>query len=158
MHAEERAVVQIAGSAWRVGARRLRALAGAHPVIGDVALRYAGVSLAQLHRGAACNALHGLEPRLGRWLLTCEDRIGDTVVPITQELLAMMLGVKRTSVTAGAQALQRKGLIRYSRGRVTIVDRPGLESAACECYRAGAEVYERNFPAPDEGEIGAAAS
>lgn len=150
---EQCAVVQIAGSAWRIGGARLRELAVIHPVIASVALRYAHVSLSALHQGAACNARHDIEPRLCRWLLTCEDRIGDPVVPITQELLALMLGVQRTSVTVAAQALQRKGLIQYRRGRVTILDREGMEHTACECYRATEAVNLRIFPGGDSAEV-----
>jgi CRP-like cAMP-binding protein len=150
-HAEQRAVVQIAGSAWQISATRLRDLAREYPVVSDIALRYAVVSLAQLHQGAACNARHDIEPRLCRWLLTCEDRIGDEVIPVTHELLALMLGVQRTSVTVAAQALQRKGLIQYSRGRVRIMDRAGVEVAACECYRAAESVHGRLFRASTNG-------
>jgi len=135
------AMVQIAGSAWRISAADLRGFSRTHPVIESVALRYAQMSLAQLHQGAACNALHDIESRLCRWLLTCEDRIGSLDIPLTQEFLAIMLGVQRTSVTAAAQALQRKGLIRYRRGTISIVDRARLEVASCECIRAVEMVY-----------------
>jgi CRP-like cAMP-binding protein len=140
---EARAIVQIAGSAWRISAERLRDIAERHPIITRVALRYSQVAVAQLHQASACNALHDVAPRLSRWLLTCEDRIGDNVVPLTQEFLAMMLGVQRTSVTAAAQVLQVKGLIRYQRGRINILDRPGLEAMACECYRVTEEIFEQ---------------
>lgn len=142
---DPRAVVQIAGSALRIGAERLRAASHRHPGIADVALRYAQTMIAQLHRSAACNALHGVEARLCRWLLTCEDRVGDAVLPLTQEFLATMLGVQRTSVTFAAQALQRKGLITYSRGRITILDRDGLMHASCECYEDTEATYDRIF-------------
>lgn len=139
--AHQRTVVQIAGAAWSIAPDVLRNLAGRHPSIGEVALLYAQASLAELHQGAACNAVHHIESRLCRWLLACEDRIGDTVVPLTQEYLALMLGVQRTSVTTAAQALQRRGLIRYQRGRITILDNIGLERAACECHRAAEVSY-----------------
>jgi CRP-like cAMP-binding protein len=145
---DERAVVQIAGSAWKISAKRLLQHALAHPIIEDVALRYAQVLIGQLHQAAACNALHDAETRLCRWLLTCQDRVGDPLVPLTQELVAMMLGVQRTSVTLAAQALQRRGLIHYTRGRITILDREGLEKSSCECYRATEAVYARSFPRP----------
>ncbi|HEX7761670.1 MAG TPA: Crp/Fnr family transcriptional regulator [Caulobacteraceae bacterium] len=148
---EARAIVQISGSAWRISAERLREVAGHHPVIARVAIRYSQVTVAQLHQAAACNALHEVGPRLCRWLLTCEDRIGDNVVPLTQEFLAMMLGVQRTSVTAAAQALQVKGLIRYQRGRITILDRRGLEAAACECYRFSEQTFDHMFGSLDKG-------
>ncbi len=140
-----RGLVQIAGAALRIGANALREAAAAHPVIRDTIMRYAQVTEAQLHQSAACNALHSIEARLCRWLLTCEDRVGDNVLPLTQEFLAMMLGVQRTSVTSAAQTLQRRGLIEYRRGRITILDRAGLEQGACECYKTIETVYDRVF-------------
>lgn len=142
---EARAMVQIAGSAWRISADRLREVAQRHPIIAAVAIRYGQVTIAQLHQASACNALHEVGARLCRWLLTCEDRIGDNVVPLTQEFLAMMLGVQRTSVTAAAQELQAQGLIRYQRGKITILDRAGLEAASCECYRVTEQTFEQMF-------------
>lgn len=141
--AEARTVVQVAGSAWRISADRLRDIAERHPVIGRVAIRYGQVIIAQLHQAAACNALHDIEARLCRWLLTCEDRIGEDVLPLTQEFLALMLGVQRTSVTAAARALQARGLIRYHRGHIAVLDRAGLETAACECHQVSEETYEQ---------------
>ncbi len=108
-------------------------------------MRYAQTTISQLHRAAACNALHSVEARLCRWLLTCEDRVGDLVLSLTQEFLATMLGVQRTSVTFAAQALQRKGLIHYTRGRITLVDRAGLEHQSCECYQDTEATYRRIF-------------
>ncbi len=142
---EARIVVQIAGTAWRISADRLRDAAQRHPIITDVAMRYSQVTVALLHQAAACNALHDVGPRLCRWLLTCEDRISDHVVPLTQEFLAMMLGVQRTSVTAAAQSLQRKGLIQYQRGRITILDRAGMEAMACECYQVSHQAFDQVF-------------
>ena len=140
-----RAVVQIAGAAWRVSAEHLRAAALDQPTIVQVALRYAQVTEAQLYQSAACNASHAIEARLCRWLLTCEDRVGDCVLPLTQDYLAMMLGVQRTSVTVAAQAVQRKGLMEYRRGRITILDREGMTVAACGCYRATEDSYASIF-------------
>lgn len=140
-----RGLVQIAGMAWRVSTDHLVAASRAQPAILDMAVRYAQTTEAQLYQSAACNAAHNIEARLCRWLLTCEDRMGDSVLPLTQGYLAMMLGVQRTSVTVAAQALQRQGLIDYRRGRVTILDRAGLEKAACGCYRAVEDAYARIF-------------
>lgn len=140
-----RALVQLAGTAWRIGARHLREAAQAQPAIVDVALRYAQATEAHLYQSAACNAAHPLEARLCRWLLTCEDRVGDSVLPLTQDYLAMMLGVQRTSVTVAAQAVQRKGLVAYHRGRITILDRAGLGAAACGCYRTTEAAYAALF-------------
>jgi CRP-like cAMP-binding protein len=90
----------------------------------------------QLAQIAACNRLHEVDERLARWLLMSHDRIGSDALPLTQEFLAQMLGIRRASVSVAASILQRAGLIKYARGRVTIVDRSGLEEAACECYEA----------------------
>ncbi|HEX4196097.1 MAG TPA: Crp/Fnr family transcriptional regulator [Caulobacteraceae bacterium] len=141
-----RGLVQIAGAALRIEAAALRAAAARHPAIIDHVVRYAQVTEAQLHQSAACNALHDIEARLCRWLLTCEDRVGDNVLPLTHEFLGMMLGVQRTRVTTAAQALQRRGLIDYRRGLITVKDRPGMEQASCECYRTGEGIYARIFP------------
>jgi Mn-dependent DtxR family transcriptional regulator len=92
-------------------------------------------------QSVACNALHPIEARCCRWLLTTQDRVGTNEVPLTQEALAEMLGVQRTTVTAVAGALQERGLIRSARGRIVILDRARLKRAACECYDA----VERHF-------------
>ena len=84
-------------------------------------------------QSVACNALHSIEARCSRWLLSTQDRVGQSVIPLTQEALAEMLGVQRTTVTAVAQALQARDLIRYARGRVEILNRQGIEKIACEC-------------------------
>jgi CRP-like cAMP-binding protein len=103
-----------------------------------------GFILGQL---AACNRLHEAEERLARWLLMVRDRVESEAYLLTQEFLANMLGARRTTVTAAAGALQRKGLIQYSRGRIKIVDPIGLENAACECYRTVRNLY-LNFYSP----------
>jgi CRP-like cAMP-binding protein len=90
--------------------------------------------LAQVQQTAGCNALHRAEERLARWLLQTRDRVDSDRIPLTQEFLSQMLGVRRTTVTLLAKGLQREGLIRYRRGRVEIINRNGLEQAACECY------------------------
>ena len=97
-----------------------------------------GFILGQL---AACNRLHEAEERLARWLLMVRDRVDRDMYFLTQEFLANMLGARRTTVTAAAGALQRNGLIKYSRGRIRIVDAPGLENAACECYKTVRKLY-----------------
>ncbi len=83
---------------------------------------------------AACNRLHEVDERLARWLLMCQDRVDSPILPLTQEFLAQMLGVRRASVSVAASILQRAGLIEYGRGHVTILNQLGLEEAACECY------------------------
>ncbi|HEX8853498.1 MAG TPA: helix-turn-helix domain-containing protein, partial [Pyrinomonadaceae bacterium] len=101
----------------------------------DLLLRYTHTLLVQIAQSAACNGFHTVEERLCRWLLVSRDRVPNDTIHLTQEFLSHMLGVPRTSVTMTASAIQRKGLIAYSRGKVTILDRRGLEAAACECYK-----------------------
>jgi len=103
-----------------------------------------GFILGQL---AACNRLHEAEQRLARWLLMVRDRVESDSYFLTQEFLANMLGARRTTVTAAAGTLQRKGFIQYSRGRIRIVDSPGLEDAACECYRTVRNLYMNFYSA-----------
>jgi CRP-like cAMP-binding protein len=106
-----------------------------------------GFILGQL---AACNRLHETEQRLARWLLMLRDRVDSKTFYLTQEFLATMLGARRTTVTLAASALQRKGLIKYSRGRIQIVDQEGLERAACECYRTVRNLYSNSYGQPAE--------
>jgi CRP-like cAMP-binding protein len=99
-------------------------------------LRYTEMLWAEAQQNAACNAIHDGYSRLCRWLLQCADRTGSEQLLLTQEFLAEMLGVRRTTVTLLAQELQKRGILRYSRGRITILDRAELEACACECYGA----------------------
>jgi CRP-like cAMP-binding protein len=101
----------------------------------DLLLRYTHAFLAQLSRSIACNALHPVEKRLSRWLLAVHGRAAGERFPLTHEFLAAMLGVRRASVTEAARKLRQAGLIRYGRGYLTVLDRAGLESAACDCHR-----------------------
>jgi len=130
-----RAVVQLPGSASCLSAAEFRAATRESDAIYELALRYNDLLLAQVQQTAACNALHGLEARLCRWLMQAHDSADDNVIPVTQHLLSQMLGVRRTSLTLVARALQRAGMIRYRRGQMEILDRGKLETAACECYR-----------------------
>lgn len=97
-------------------------------------LRSANGLLVQLGRTAVCNAIHGVEKRLAKWLLMCHDRSKNDELPLTQEFLATMVAVSRQSISGGAQVIQEQGLIRYSRGTIAVLDRPGLEKIACDCY------------------------
>ena len=106
-------------------------------------LRYAHAFFNQVAQSAACAHFHSLEQRCCRWLLMTRDRMPSDHFLLTQEFLAMMLGVRRAGVTVAASALQRAGLIRYDRGRVTILDREGLEERACECYVVSKEEFDR---------------
>lgn len=105
--------------------------------------RYTQTVLNQIAQTAACNSVHVIEKRCCRWLLMTHDRVGRDEFPLTQEYLSDMLGVRRASVSAVAASLQKAGLIRYSRGRIEIIDRKGLESAACECYRIVKAEFDR---------------
>lgn len=129
-----RAVAQISGAGLRIDLPRYRAVAASHPGIAVMMDRYKGQQQADLAQSAACNIVHRVGQRLAKWLLRCHDRVDGAVLPLTQELIGQMLGAQRTTVTEQAGVLQRAGLIRYHRGRLEVVDRAGLERAACECY------------------------
>lgn len=144
-----RAVVQIAMTASRISRKDFMRCIDRRVVIRLLAMRANQVLLAQVQQIAACNALHDIEERLARWLLQSQDRSPDSgVVPLTQELLAEMLAVRRTSVSATANILQSEGLIKYSRGAIKIVDREGLKKKSCECYGAIARLTERLLSKP----------
>jgi CRP-like cAMP-binding protein len=145
-HAFNRAVVQVAGTMARIPTSRLQAAVKASPVLRDVIVKYNEVLLAQIQQGSACNAFHEAEARLCRWLLQTRDRIDSDTIPLTQEFLSQMLGVRRTTVTLIARALQKRGLVRYRRGKIEIIDRGGLEQCACECYATVRRQIEEYFP------------
>ena len=128
------AMVQGPGTALRMEAGAFRHALDEHPALRTLLFRYSEFMHAQVAQTAACNGNHGLEQRLSRWLLMSHDRTNGDELPMTQEFLAMMLCVHRPSVTVAARILQRANLIRYGSGTITIVDRPGLEAASCECY------------------------
>jgi CRP-like cAMP-binding protein len=130
-----RAVTQTPVVASRISAPDFRRLVQANADLGELVVRYHEVLLAQVQITAACNAVHTLEARLARWILQTRDRIDDEAVPLTQELLSQMLGVRRSSVSEIAAKLQAASLISYTRGKIIIDDREGLERAACECYQ-----------------------
>ncbi len=129
-----RAFVQVPGRANRIQNTVFRRLVDQSPALRDRCLRYVNVMLVQNSQIAACNARHGLPERLARWLLMSRDRIDFDDLPMTQEFLSYMLGVRRAGVSVVANALQAQGLIRQSRGRITLLDRAGLEAKACSCY------------------------
>jgi CRP-like cAMP-binding protein len=135
-HAFTRATVQIPGTVAVISASDFQAAVSQSERIRDLILRYKETLLAQVQQTAACNALHPLEARLARWLLQALDRTNEPGLPLTQDSIAEMLGVRRTSVTVVANKLQGGGLIRYRRGHIVVLDRTGLENVACECYRA----------------------
>jgi CRP-like cAMP-binding protein len=133
--AATRGVVQIEATAFRVDAEALIALLQQCPTLAQKLQQRAQILTMEVMQIAACNRLHDVEERLARWLLMCADRVGDHSLPLTQELLAQMLGTRRSSVTIAAGVLQKAGIISYTRGAVEIVSRPNLEEAACECYQ-----------------------
>jgi CRP-like cAMP-binding protein len=136
------ALVQGPGSAWQVEAKAFRALLAKSLPLQRGLNRYIYVQMAQLATASACLRFHQIEPRLARWLLMSQDRAHADRFLVTHEFLAYMLGVRRVGITAAAGALQRQHLIEYHRGDLTVLDRPGLEAAACSCYAADRLVYE----------------
>lgn len=141
-----RVVGQTPGVASRIRADCVRRVAEGSPELRDVIVRHCDAMLANAQQSVACNALHDVEERFCRWLLTCHDRCDGQEMQLTQEFLAMMLGVQRTTVSQVAGMLQEAGLIRYQRGRMTVCDRAGLERRACECYGRIQAHAERVLP------------
>lgn len=129
-----RAVVQLAGSASVLAVDRFCALANRNAAFRDTLMHHEQFLLAQAQQSAACNANHTVEARLARWLLRCRDLAGRNELELTQEYLAQMLAVRRTSVTVVARTLQQAGLIQYRRGHIQLLDVEGLRDSACECY------------------------
>jgi len=129
-----RVVTQCDGAAFRLDATVLKRLLRQCPNFAIEMQRYAFILGAQSTQLAACNRLHEVEERLARWLLMSHDRIGDRTMPLTQELLGQMLGTRRSTVSMAASMLQKAGVITYTRGNVTILDRAKLEEVSCECY------------------------
>lgn len=140
-------MVQLAGNALRISGNALREEFNRGGKLQDLLLRYTHALLVQVAQSAACNSFHTVKERLCRWLLVSRDRVQTDTIHLTQEFLSHMLGVQRTSVTQIASALQKEGLIRHSRGRITILDRRGLEVASCECYRRVREGISNSFVA-----------
>jgi CRP-like cAMP-binding protein len=129
-----RAVVQSEGVAWRLTRARLRGEFTRHGQMLHLLLRYTQSLITQMAQTAVCNRHHALEQQLCRWLLLSLDRIDSSELKMTQELIANMLGVRREGVTEAAGKLQKLGVIRYSRGKIVVLDRKKLESRSCECY------------------------
>jgi len=127
-------IVQAAGSSMRMKPSVLKTAFGRGDVLQSLLLRYMQAQHAFVTQSAACNRLHHLEERLARWLLLACDRVGSNELPMTQEFMSYMLGVRRAGVSEAANALQQSGLIRYTRGKVIILNRQELKAASCECY------------------------
>ncbi len=141
-----RAFVQVPGMTGRIEAGTFTRLAAAPGALHQMLLRYTQAFLTQVAQTAACNATHLVEERCARWLLMTHDRVEGDEFSLTHEFLAFMLGVRRAGVTVAMGALQEAGLVRYGRGWIGIVDRPGLERASCECYRVVAAHFTRLLP------------
>jgi CRP-like cAMP-binding protein len=141
-----RAVVQSAGSGFRLRAQLMKVeFDRAGPVL-HLLLRYTQALITQMSQTAVCNRHHSLDQQLCRWLLLSLDRLQNNELIMTQELIANMLGVRREGVTEGALKLQQAGLIRYGRGHITVLDRKGLEERSCECYAVVKKEYDRLLP------------
>jgi CRP-like cAMP-binding protein len=143
-----RAVVQGSGTALRISASQLREELLGSPALMRILNRYLYVLMTQLAQTAACNRFHEVPARLARWLLMSHDRTHAEHFYLTHQFLADMLGVQRSAVTIAAGALQQQGLIHYSRGKITVLSREGLERLACECYAALNNDYAELFAAP----------
>jgi CRP-like cAMP-binding protein len=137
------AFVQGAGSSLRMAATPFRHELARSPALRRLLDRYLFVRMTQLAQSAGCTRFHLVEGRLARWLLMTQDRAHSSTFHVTHEFLALMLGVRRAGVTRAATALQKLGLIAYSRGDVVVLDRPGLKAASCACYRTDSETYRR---------------
>jgi CRP-like cAMP-binding protein len=153
---ERRTIAQVPGRAVRVPAAALRTALNQHPHLHALFLRYAEALLSQSMQSSGCTKLHSMPKRCARWLLMTHDRVGADTFWLTQQYLAFMLAVRRATVNAIAGALQREGLIRYQRGRVTVLDRVGLEAASCECYDVIRRAYQSQLVA--DGSVDAASS
>jgi len=136
-------MVQVPGEGWRIETSAFRQAMDRHPAIRAVMMKYVLAVLTQMGQNVACAQLHDTEARCARWLLLAHDEVDGDSFPLTQDYLAMMLGVTRPSVSAAASALQKAGLIRYVRGQLMILDRPGLEALSCECYGIVRREFER---------------
>ena len=138
--------VQVEGAWLRIGADVLRDAMRRSPALHGLLMRYVQTFMLLVGQTALANGLYKTEERLARWLLMAHDRADGDELPLTQDFLSMMLAVRRSGVTIAAGILQKAGLIRYVRGRITVLDRPGLEAAACECHGAVRREYARLLP------------
>jgi CRP-like cAMP-binding protein len=139
-------MVQIAGSALMIPSRTLLEEVERCPTLAARLLRYGQALLIQVSQTAACNGRHTIQERLARWLLMARDRIDDDAVPLSHELLSMMLGARRAGITVALGIFRSAGLIANAQGKIKILDEKGLEAAACECYRVVREEVERLLP------------
>jgi CRP-like cAMP-binding protein len=138
-----RVLVQVAGSGLHIRASDLLECLGDMPVLSRLLMRYVMAVLNQIAQSTSCNRLHQVQERCARWLLHTHDRVHGNSFTLTHEFLSQMLGVHRPTVTIAARMLQQAGLIRYTRGKVEVIDRSGLEQASCNCYRLIVDQYAR---------------
>jgi len=141
-----RAIMQSGGSAYRLSSRALKEEFNRHGYMLQLLLRYTQALITQMAQTAVCNRHHSLDQQLCRWLLLSLDRLSGPHLKMTQELIANMLGVRREGVTTAAGKLQKKGVIHYSRGQITVIDRPELEKLSCECYAVVKKETDRLLP------------
>jgi CRP-like cAMP-binding protein len=141
-----RAIVQSAGSAYRLTGKRLKQEFERHGEMLHILLRYTQALITQMAQTAVCNRHHSVDQQLCRWLLLSLDRLASNKLTMTQELIANMLGVRREGVTDAAGKLQKLGAIRYSRGQITVLDRAQLERLSCECYAVVKKETDRLLP------------
>jgi CRP-like cAMP-binding protein len=147
-----RAVVQIAGSALKLDAEVFKGECARGGTLHQLLLLYTQARLTQVSQTAACCSHHGVEKQLSRWLLSVRDCIEKDELQLTQKVIAEMLGVRRASITEVAISLQEAGIIRYTRGRIAILDQPALEAKACECYSIVKQEFARLLRPPEENQ------
>jgi CRP-like cAMP-binding protein len=141
-----RYIVQATGTASRIELERLHEVIGQRPKVRQLVLRFTEAMMARVLQNVACNAVHSVEARACRWILSMHDRLDRDTVPLTHEFLADMLGVQRSTVSSIARSLQEAGLIRQGRGVITVTNRAGLEGTTCECYGTVRRSFERLLP------------
>jgi len=144
-----RAVVQVPGIASRITASQFQKAVTDSNGLRDLIVRHQEALLMQAQQTAACSALHGVEARLARWLLQTQDRTGNSAIPLIQEFLAQVLGVRRTTINLVVRTLHQAGLIRYRRGQIEILDRAGLKNESCACYQLIRRQVDQILP-PDK--------
>jgi CRP-like cAMP-binding protein len=147
-------IAYLPGVAVRVEARALRRLLESRPSVLGLVHQHFYALMRQILYGAACNRIHSMEERCARWLLMTHDRAGQDTFPLTQDFLSHMLGVRRATVNLATGMLKKAGYIRYVRGKITVLDRAGLELTACACYRAINKSYDSILPAFQRGTTG----
>ena len=140
------ALVQVSGTSLCIPVSRFRTAAGQSQHIRDLIIRYVELQMGQIQRTAACNALHDVGPRLARWILQTNDKIGNVPIPFTQEFLGKMLGVQRGTISAAAAKLEAAGLIHTNRGQIEVLDREALKKEACSCYEFVRRHIDRLVP------------